>query len=169
MKSLSTALAALSLAFAAGAASAAATPLSFGNHSLQDATGFGTAFTDSYSFTLDESGWLRGQLFTNAALGGVPVIDVQSVLLRRAGNDTSWTETTAIDWDVADDGVEHWALSTRQLAAGQWQLIVSGVSYADKAGNGYDVDMQLPEPQSLALAALALMGAGLARLRRRAV
>ncbi len=167
MKTLSTTLAALTLALAAGSASAAPAPLSFSNHNLQDATGFGTAFSDSYSFTLASNGWLGGQLFTNAALGGTPVIDVQSVLLRRAGNDVNWTETVAIDWDVAEDGVEHWALSTRQLAAGQWQLIVSGVSYADKAGNGYDVDMQLPEPQSLALAALALVGAGLASLRRR--
>lgn len=167
MKSLSTAFAALTLALAAGSASAAAAPLSFGNHNLQDATGFGTAFSDSYTFNLATSGWLSGHLFTNTVTGSVPVIDVQSVLLRRAGSDMSWAETVAIDWDVAEDGVEHWALSTRQLAAGQWQLVVAGVSYADKGGNGYDVNMQLPEPQSLALAALALMGAGLARLRRR--
>ncbi|KQW42786.1 MULTISPECIES: hypothetical protein [unclassified Roseateles] len=169
MKSLSAAFVALSLAFAAGTASAAPGPLSFGNHSLQDATGFGTAFSDTYSFTLVSSGWLGGQLFTSAALGGIPVIDVQSVLLRRGGNDIGWSQTIAINWDVAENGVEQWALSPTQVAAGQWELIVSGVSYADKAGNGYDADMQLPEPQSLALAALALAGAGLARLRRRAV
>lgn len=166
MKSLSTAFAALALSMAA---SASAGPLSFSNHSLQDSTGFGTAFSDTYLFTLDSTGWLRGTLFTNAALGGDPAVDVQSVLLRRAGGDVGWTESVAIDWDVAETGVEHWALSPRLLAAGEWQLVVSGLSYADKAGNGYDADMHLPEPQSMALAVLALMGAGLARLRRRAV
>ena len=167
MKSLSTALAALSLALAAGAASAAPAPLTFGAHNLQDATGFGTAFSNTYSFTLASGGWLGGHLFTDTALGGVPMIDVQHVLLRHAGVDTNWTETFAIDWNVAENGVEQWALAPHQVAAGQWQLIVTGVSYADKSGNGYDVEMQLPEPQSMVLAALALVGAGLASLRRR--
>lgn len=166
MKSLSTAIAALSLVLA-GAASAAPVPLSFGNHGLKDSTGFGTAFSNTYSFTLDAGGWLGGHLVTDTLLGGLPMIDVQQVLLRYAGNDIGFTQTVAIDWDVAENGVEQWALSPRQVAAGQWQLIVSGVSYADKTGNGYDVDLQLPEPQSMALAVLALVGAGLASLRRR--
>lgn len=168
MKSLSTALAALSLAIAAGAASAAPTPLSFGNHGLKDTTGFGTAFDNTYNFTLDSGGWLLGHLMTDTLLGSVPMIDVQHVELHRVGgSDISWTETVGIDWNVAENGVEQWALAPHQLAAGQWQLIVSGVSYADKTGNGYDVEMQLPEPQSLVLAALALAGAGLACMRRR--
>lgn len=166
MKSLSTAFAALTLAFA-GAASAAPAPLSFGNHNLQDATGFGTAFSNTYTFTLASNAWLSGHLFTDTTLGGDPVVDVQHVLLRRAGNDINWAETVAINWDVAENGVEQWALAPHALVAGQWQLIVSGVSYADKTGNGYDVDLQLPEPQSMVLAALALVGAGLASLRRR--
>jgi hypothetical protein len=170
MKTLSTALAALSLAIAAGAASAAPAPLSFGNHGLKDTTGFGTAFENSFSFTLGSGGWLFGQLMTDTLLGSVPMIDVQQVQLHRVGgSDISWTETVAIDWNVAENGVEQWALAPHQVVAGQWQLIVSGVSYADKTGNGYDVEMQLPEPQSLALAVLALVGAGLASLRRRPV
>lgn len=168
MKSLSAALAALSLAFA-GAASAAPATLSFGNHSLQDVTGFGTAFSNAYTFTLASGGWYGGHLITDTSLGTVPVIDVQHVLLRRGGNDINWAETVAIDWDMAENGVEQWALSPHQLAAGDWQLIVSGVSYADKTGNGYDVELHVPEPQSMVLAALALVGAGLASLRRRSV
>jgi len=85
------------------------------------------------------------------------MVDVQHVLLHRVGTDINWTETIAIDWNVAEDGAEQWALSPRQVVAGQWQLIVSGVSYADKAGNGYDANLQLPEPQSVVLAALALL------------
>ena len=168
MKPLSAALAALSLALAAGSALAAPAPLSFGNHNLQDGSGYGTAFSKTHSFTLAASAWYTGDLTTTTGLSGRPAIDIQSVLLRRAGNDLTWSETVAIDWDVAEDGVEHWALSTRQLAAGEWELVVSGVSYADKSGNGYDAELQLPEPQSFALAALALVGAGLARKRRRA-
>ncbi len=166
MKSLSKAFAALSLVVA-GAVSAAPVPLSFGNHGLQDATGFGTAFSDTWTFNLAAGGWLSGKLFTDTSLGGLPMVDVQHVLLHRVGTDINWTETIAIDWNTAEDGVERWAVSPHQLAAGQWQLIVSGVSYADKAGNGYDASLQLPEPQSTVLAALALLGAGLASLRRR--
>lgn len=162
MKALFTAAAALALA-----ASATAGTISFSNYSHQDATGFGAQFEDIYNFSLADTTWVRGLMSTSALLGGDPAVDIQSVLLRHVGSTVGWTETIAIDWDVAEGGVEQWGLTPRQLAAGAWQLEISGISYADKAGNGYSASLELPEPGSVALAALALVGAGVGSLRRR--
>lgn len=152
------------------AASASAGTVNFSNFGHQDLTGFGTSFDDSYTLNLGTDTWVHGLLTTGALLGGAPAVDVQSVTLRRlGGSDQSWVETVAIDWDVSLDGVEQWALSPRLLSAGQWQLEVTGVSYDDKAGNGYSAAVELPEPGSIALASLAIVGAGLASIRRRNV
>lgn len=162
MKALFTAFAAAVLA-----GSALAGTVRFSNYDHQDLTGFGAAFSDVYSFNLASDTWVGGSLSTGTLLIDTPAIDIQSVLLRRAGSRFDWAETIAIDWDTALGGVERWSLGTRQLAAGEWQLQVSGVSYADKSGNGYRAALELPEPGSIALAALALVGAGAASLRRR--
>lgn len=162
MKALLTAVAAVVFA-----TSAAAGTVTLSNYSHQDLTGFGTDFDDIYTLNLGNDTWVSGLLTTSAQLAGLPGIDVQSVTLRRLGTGVDWAQTVAIDWDVADGGIEKWALTPVQLAAGQWQLEVKGVSYADKTGNGYSASVELPEPASLALAALALAGAGLASARRR--
>ncbi|HEY1132075.1 MAG TPA: hypothetical protein VGF12_21895 [Roseateles sp.] len=162
MKALFAAAAALALATSASAA-----PLNFSNYGHQDLTGFGTDFTDVYTLDLDGSTWLSGLLGTGSLLNGVPAIDIRSVTLRQLGTQTDWIQTIAIDWNVADTGIESWALAPTLLGAGQWELEVVGTSYYDKAGHGYSVDMELPEPASAALAVLALAGAGLASVRRR--
>ncbi|MEO6280962.1 FxDxF family PEP-CTERM protein [Roseateles sp.] len=162
MKALLTAVAAVVFA-----TSAAAGTVNLSNYGHQDLTGFGTDFDDVYALNLSSNTWVSGLLTTGAQLGGLPGIDIQSVTLRRLGAGLDWTEILAINWDVADGGIEKWALTPVQLAAGQWQLEVKGVSYADKTGNGYSASVELPEPASVALAALALAGAGLASARRR--
>lgn len=162
MKVLFTAIAAAVLA-----TSASAGTVTLSNFGHQDLTGFGTDFNDIYALNLGDNTWVGGLLTTGAQLGGLAGVDIQSVTLRRLGTGLDWTQTLAVNWDVADGGIEKWALTPVQLAAGQWQLEVKGVSYADKTGNGYSASVELPEPASVALAALALAGAGLASARRR--
>jgi len=164
MKALFTAIVAAVLATSASAGTVA-----YSNFSHKDLTGDGTAFDDVFTLNLASDTWVSGLLTTSSLLGGVPAIDVQSVTLRRLGTGADWVQTVAINWDIADTGVEKWAMPVAQLAAGSWQFEVKGVSYFDKAGNGYSASVQLPEPGSVALAALALAGAGLAGLRRRKV
>jgi len=158
------AAAALALALAA---SASAAPLVFSDYSHQDLTGFGTEFTDVYTLDLAGNTWVSGLLGTATLLNGIPAIDIRSVTLRQLGAQADWIQTIAVDWGVADTGFESWALTPLLLGPGQWQLEVVGTSYYDKAGHGYSASLELPEPASAALAALALVGAGVASLRRR--
>ncbi len=165
---MKTALVAAALTLATAFAGAAPSPTSFANHEHVDATGFGAAFSDAFNFSLDADSWVSGSLFTNTLINEQPSIDVQSVVLSRVGANLSWTESQPIDWDMAAVGVEQWLFNTQLLAAGDWQLVVSGVSYADKGGHGYDANLVIPEPASLPLVGLALMGALAIGSRRRA-
>lgn len=162
MKALFTAIAAVVLA-----TSASAGTIKISDFSHKDLSGEGTAFDDTYTFELASDTWVGGLLSTGSLLGGLPAIDIQSVTLRQLGTGLSWVQNVAINWNVADGGVEKWSMTTQQLAAGSWQFEVKGVSYIDKAGNGYTATLELPEPASAALAVLALVGAGAASVRRR--
>lgn len=160
---------ALAAALALGAGTASAELLNFGATDLQDGSGgWGTAFSKTYHLHLDAGSWVSGQLFTKSVFGGqLPTVDVQSTLLRQGGTSVVWNETTPVDWDVTDAAVEQWSLPTQWFAAGDWDLVVSGITYADKSGEGFDVTVQVPEPTSAALVVLALAGVGVSQRRRK--
>lgn len=149
------------------ATGASAHTVSFSNFGHQDLTGNGLDFDDTYTFDLADNTWVSGLLTTGTLLGNEPAIDIRTVRLSHLADNIVWTQTIFVDFDVAAAGVEQWALTPQLLGAGQWLLEVKGTSYADKTGNGYVANVELPEPSSVALAVLALVGAGLTSIRRR--
>ena len=117
MKALFTAIAAVVLA-----TSASASTVTLSNFSHKDLTGDGTAFDDVYTLNLAHNTWVGGVLTTSSLLGGLPAIDVQSVTLRRLGTGVDWAQIVAINWDVADTGVDrefevHLTLKFRSFGA----------------------------------------------------
>lgn len=181
MKCLSATLAALSLAFAAGAATAAPVPISFqqtdaDGYAADLFSGAGTSFADAHSFTLANAATLSGDIkatIVDGAPGATTAyLDIQSAYLQSSsGQRIDLVQTVGFDWAHGFSGNEVWTLSPVLLSAGDWTLFIAGVGINDKGSDGYDAVLttvagELPEPAALALVAAALAALGLSRRRR---
>jgi len=174
MKSLSAALAALSLAFAAGSAVAAPVSLSFSNDNIMSAGDVPDTFNDVYGFSLGGQTLLSGIVKTHSPEVNGPWVNITSAFIQATagGPVFALTETQAVNWAADQFGVEIWTFAPQWLAAGDWQLHVIGEGYGTKQPEGYTADLSgrsidLPEPTALALVAIALAGLSLSRRRRR--
>lgn len=170
MKSLSTAFAALSLAFAAGTAAAAPVSFTFGNNNIMSNGQDAAAFDNIFNFTLTSQTLLGASLLTLSPEPSASV-NITSAFLKLGGTTVALTETHAIDWDADESGTETWGLSPLWLSAGNWELHVVGEGYGVKSPEGYQAQLNgrgvdLPEPTALALVAVALAGLSLSRRRR---
>lgn len=175
MKTLSAALAALSLAVAT-AASAAPVAISIQQTAVDGYaadlfSGGATVFNDEHSLSFASLTTLSGQIRTVIVDGDptstTPYLDIQSVYLKSStGARIDFFETVGFNWAAGQSGIEVWDLSPVQLTAGQWTLYVNGLGINDKGADGYagrltGTAADLPEPAALALVAAALAALGL--------
>jgi len=170
-------LAAISTCLALAAGSALAAPVSFNSGVLHGNLLNGGAFSESHPFNVDADGLFDLSLLTRSK--DANDVTIQSVVLSKGAQSfvfdstpdatafisSGWqtvagTETNAkgktIPVTFFDDTI---ALSRVFLSAGHWTLTVNGLDRNDKVKGSYTVTANaVPEPQSLALVALALAG-----------
>lgn len=159
--------AALSLALAVIAAPALAGPVSIESGDLKKGK-----FAHHFAFDLDHAQDFFGEFRTHSKQSNDVIVQSASL--------TNGVDTFALLMSVEHEWVDGrqvtyqlWTLPQTALAAGNWTLNVSGQDTNSKAVGSYSGRLQaaanaVPEPQSLALAGLALSAAFFAARRRSA-
>lgn len=173
-------------ALALSAAAAAADPvLSFAFASPQDSIGTGS-YSQKFTFSLTQGANFFGEVdakssvFGNITVGSVLLSNgTQQYLFQSSGNGTLFDSITDSILPITKNGrtigtdyVRSYGWDAVYLSAGDWTVTVTGTDIDSKNGGSFalslvDPPANVPEPQTLALAAAAL-GALVFASRRRA-
>ncbi len=134
-----------------------------------DATG--TSFSDIWTFTLSQAGNISGFLFSNNTLSNFQLTNL-NVILQSGDGSTTFDPVTGytVPNPPPSNMVLQAALSFANLAAGNYQFVISGLVPGNQAAGQYQLQGQIsavPLPAAVWLLLSAVLGLGsMARFRR---